>query len=149
MTKKRYFFPALFLFLNFLNSCKSSSREGVDTKSFETERKTSFNEDWQFRLGDSLANFSEANWRTLNVPHDWSIEGKFSPQHPAGVGGGALPGGLGWYKKTFRLAPEDSTKITSIRFDGVYSNSEVWINGNYLGKDRTDIQVFNMIFRPT
>ncbi|WP_037324869.1 beta-galactosidase GalB [Salinimicrobium terrae] len=129
MIKKSYFFPALFLFLNFLYSCDSSSPE-----EFQTERKTSFNEDWQFRLGDSLENdVSEEEWRTLNLPHDWSIEGEFSPEHPAGVGGGALPGGLGWYKKNFTIAESDSTKLTTVTFDGVYQNSKVWINGNYLG----------------
>ena len=128
MTKKRYFFPALVvLFLNFIYSCDNSEAS-------QPERKISFNEDWKFFLGDSskMAS-SEAQWRTLDVPHDWSIEGEFSPNHPAGVGGGALPGGVGWYKKNFSLPAQDSTQLTSILFDGVYQNSEVWINGNYLG----------------
>ena len=63
-----------------------------------------------------------------------AIEGKFSPDNPAGVGGGALPGGIGWYRKTFTVPESDSSKLTFIRFDGVYRNSEVWINGHYLGK---------------
>ncbi|MCY2687533.1 beta-galactosidase GalB [Salinimicrobium sp. TH3] len=129
MTKKRYFFPALVvLFLNFIYSCDNHSEAS------KPERKISFNEDWQFFLGDSLKmSSSEANWRTLNLPHDWSIEGEFSPEHPAGVGGGALPGGLGWYKKNFTLEESDSTNLTAVTFDGIYQNSEVWINGNYLG----------------
>ena len=101
-------------------------------------RKVSFNSDWSFHLNDSIIdNDTIANstkWRTLDVPHDWSIEGKFDEKSQAGYGGGALNGGLGWYKKTFKVAAEDSTKITSITFDGVYKNSEVWINGHYLGK---------------
>ncbi|MEN2415663.1 glycoside hydrolase family 2 TIM barrel-domain containing protein [Flavobacterium mesophilum] len=103
-----------------------------------SSRKVSFNSDWSFHLNDSIVDKdtigSTTKWRTLNVPHDWSIEGKFDEKSPAGYGGGSLNGGLGWYKKTFKVAAEDSTKITSITFDGVYRNSEVWVNGHYLGK---------------
>lgn len=101
-------------------------------------RKVSFNSDWSFHLNDSIVDNdtigTSTKWRTLNVPHDWSIEGKFDEKSPAGYGGGALNGGLGWYKKTFKVAAEDSTKVTSITFDGVYKNSQVWVNGHYLGK---------------
>jgi len=101
-------------------------------------RKASFNANWSFHLNDSIADKdtigTSTKWRTLNVPHDWGVEGKFDEKSPAGYGGGSLTGGLGWYKKTFKVAAEDSTKITSITFDGVYKNSEVWINGHYLGK---------------
>ncbi|KAF2512004.1 DUF4982 domain-containing protein [Flavobacterium zhairuonense] len=103
-----------------------------------SNRKVSFNSDWSFHLNDSIVDKdtigATTKWRTLNVPHDWSIEGKFDEKSPAGYGGGSLTGGLGWYKKTFKVVAEDSTKITSITFDGVYKNSEVWINGHYLGK---------------
>jgi len=103
-----------------------------------SSRKVSFNSDWSFHLNDSIVDKdtigSTTKWRTLNVPHDWSIEGKFDEKSPAGYGGGSLNGGLGWYKKTFKVAAEDSTKLTSITFDGVYRNSEVWVNGHYLGK---------------
>ncbi|MWB93589.1 DUF4982 domain-containing protein [Flavobacterium sp. GA093] len=101
-------------------------------------RKVSFNSDWSFHLNDSIIDKdtigTSTKWSTLNVPHDWSIEGKFDEKSPAGYGGGSLNGGLGWYKKTFKVAAEDSTKVTSITFDGVYKNSEVWVNGHFLGK---------------
>jgi len=97
-----------------------------------------FNSDWKFALGDfpdaSQPVFDDGSWRTLDLPHDWSIEGNFSPDHPAGTGGGALPGGIGWYRKTFDVPVADSTKKIFIHFDGVYRNAEVWINGQYLGK---------------
>lgn len=103
-----------------------------------SSRKMSFNSDWNFHLNDSIKDKdtinTTTNWRTLNLPHDWSIEGKFDEKSPAGYGGGALNGGLGWYKKTFKVALENKDKITSILFDGVYRNSQVWINGHYLGK---------------
>jgi beta-galactosidase len=96
----------------------------------------SFNKDWQFTLGDTTGNRPELDkdWRNLNLPHDWSIEGEFNEKHPATPGGGALPGGIGWYRKTFILPEVDKNKLVFIDFDGVYRNSEVWINGNYLGK---------------
>ncbi len=68
-----------------------------------------------------------------NLPHDWSIEGEFNKDNPAGVGGGALPGGIGWYRKTFTLPDADSAKLIFIDFDGIYRSSEVWINNHYLG----------------
>jgi len=98
----------------------------------------SFNEGWKFDLADaaeaSQPGFDDSGWRTLDLPHDWSIEGEFSEKHPASPGGGALPGGVGWYRKTFRVSPSEKERMTYITFDGVYRNSEVWINGNYLGK---------------
>jgi beta-galactosidase len=102
-------------------------------------RKTeSFNKNWNFFLGDITngqdINFKDSDWRDLNVPHDWSIEGSFSKDHPATPGGGALPGGIGWYRKSFHMPETDKDKLVFIEFDGIYKDSEVWINGNYLGK---------------
>ena len=93
---------------------------------------------WRFHLGDvpgaQEGTFDDSGWRTLNLPHDWSIEGEFSDTNPAGAGGGALPGGVGWYRKTFSVAERDTGRLVFVEFDGVYRNSEVWINGHYLGK---------------
>ncbi len=104
----------------------------------KTARETiKFTKEWKFILGDSdefkNPGFDDSGWRVLNVPHDWSIEGEFSKENPASPGGGALPGGIGWYRKTFQLAETDKDKLIFIDFDGVYQNSEVWINGQYLG----------------
>jgi len=103
------------------------------------QRETvSFDRGWRFHLGDvsgaQEVKFADSRWRTLDLPHDWSIEGVFSEQNPAGVAGGALPGGIGWYRKTFSVSATDSGKIVFVEFDGVYRNSEVWINGGSLGK---------------
>ena len=99
---------------------------------------TNFDHDWRFHLGDvpgaQAVAFADSSWRRLDLPHDWSIEGQFSEQNPAGVGGGALPGGVGWYRKIFSVSPGDSGYVAYVEFDGVYRNSEVWINGEYLGK---------------
>ena len=97
-----------------------------------------FNADWRFHLGDvsngQAPELDDSKWRALNLPHDWSIEGEFDEKNPAGIGGGALPGGVGWYRKTFNVPEGDKGKLVFIDFDGVYRNSEVWINGHYLGK---------------
>jgi beta-galactosidase len=97
-----------------------------------------FGELWRFHLGDisdgQRPDLDDSKWRSLNVPHDWSIEGQFSEKSPAGTGGGALPGGIGWYRKAFLLPVSAKGKSVFIEFDGVYRNSEVWINGQYLGK---------------
>jgi beta-galactosidase len=95
--------------------------------------RINFNKDWRFRLGEAESPNASQLWRTIDLPHDWSIEGTFTESNPAGVGGGALPGGIGWYKKIFTLPAADKGKIIWIEFDGVYRNSEVSINGQVLG----------------
>ncbi len=109
--------------------CFANSRPG---------KKVSFNQNWRFHLGEvgngQDASLNDSQWRQLNLPHDWSIEGEFSEKHPAGTGGGALPGGVGWYRKSFTVPAAAKGKSVFVEFDGVYRNSEVWINGHYLGK---------------
>ncbi|MDF1560086.1 MAG: beta-galactosidase GalB [Bacteroidales bacterium] len=104
----------------------------------DVRERLSFNEGWKFTLAGSddarQAGFDDSSWQAVDLPHDWSIEGEFSESHPASPGGGALPGGIGWYRRTFTVDPEKKEKIICIEFDGVYRNSEVWINGNFLGK---------------
>lgn len=98
----------------------------------------SFDQGWRFHLGDVSEGqgpgLDDSQWRMLNLPHDWSIEGEFSEKNPATPSGGALPGGIGWYRKSFTVPPTAKGKLVFVDFDGVYRNSEVWINGNYLGK---------------
>jgi beta-galactosidase len=97
-----------------------------------------FNAAWKFHPGDVPNGYetgcNDSLWRILDLPHDWSIEGEFSKDNPATAGGGALPGGFGWYRKSFSVPASDSNKVVFIEFDGVYRNSEAWINGRYLGK---------------
>lgn len=97
-----------------------------------------FNKDWKFFLGDTAAakspGFNDAKWRSLHLPHDWSIEGEFSEKHNTTFNQGALPAGIGWYRKTFTLPQATVNRKVYINFDGVYRNSEVWINGHFIGK---------------
>ena len=96
----------------------------------------SFNDGWKFHKGDMPDGFNptlnDADWKPLDLPHDWSIEGPFEEQWASATG--YLPGGIGWYRKAFELAPSMRSKKIFLYFDGVYKNSEVWINGHYLGK---------------
>lgn len=95
--------------------------------------KELFNLNWKFKKGDSTEVFSTGSaWRDVQLPHDWSIEGPFNSKWASGTG--FLPGGIGWYKKTFDIINYNPDKEYAIYFDGVYKNSEVWINGHYLGK---------------
>ncbi len=100
-------------------------------------RRQSFDKGWLFSLtaDDRAADpaFDDSAWRPLDLPHDWAIEGEFSEHHPAGTGGGALPGGIGWYRKHFNPGRDLQGKHLFVDFDGVYMNSSVYINGHLLG----------------
>jgi len=100
-------------------------------------RKQLFDDSWKFFLGDipeaRSKDFSDAGWRNLNLPHDWSIEGNISPKNPTGGAGGYFPAGIGWYRKAFQVPGEWKGKHISIYFEGVYMSSEVFINGKSLG----------------
>ena len=104
----------------------------------QNKSRISFDKGWKFKL-DSITSYNEpgfndAEWRVLNLPHDWSIEGKFSKDNPATPGGGALPGGVGWYRKSFTVSVSNKNNLVFIDFDGVYMNSAIWVNGHLLGK---------------
>jgi beta-galactosidase len=129
--KSRFFYYALLILMSgILINCM--------TQPLKYRKTEQFGQGWHFFLGDvpngQEPGLDDSQWRMLNLPHDWSIEGKFSPEHPAGPGGGALPGGIGWYRKTFSIPAADKERLVFIEFDGIYRNSEVWINGNFLGK---------------
>lgn len=93
--------------------------------------------EWRFHLGDvdgaSQPGYDDSGWRRLDLPHDWAVEGDFSQANPSGVTGGALPGGVGWYRKTFIIDAADEGKRVSVLFDGSYMNTEVFVNGRPLG----------------
>ncbi len=101
------------------------------------ERKQLFDYDWKFFLGDiseaKTNDFNDESWRKLDLPHDWSIEGQIHPKNATGGGGGYFPSGIGWYRKTFQVPNSWKAKKTAIYFEGVYMNSEVFINGKSLG----------------
>ena len=104
----------------------------------QARERQCFDQNWRFLLGDStqMANldYNDSWWRQLDVPHDWAIEGDFYVGNPSGAGGGALPGGIGWYRKEFRIEKlELREKRFFIEFDGVYMNASVYVNGQLVG----------------
>lgn len=95
-----------------------------------------FNFDWSFMLGDKSLyadpEYNDKDWRQLHLPHDWSIEGEFNRANPTTPAGGALPAGIGWYRKTF-TSPNLEGKVVHIEFDGIFRNSTLYVNGEEVG----------------
>lgn len=98
--------------------------------------KESIDFDWKFILdaddaSNAAVDASTAGWEDVQLPHDWSISQQFDPRLSGSCG--HLPGGVGWYRKTFTLDADDKGKHISILFDGIYNRSDVYINGKHLG----------------
>ncbi|MCU0408686.1 MAG: DUF4982 domain-containing protein [Bacteroidales bacterium] len=102
-----------------------------------------FDQGWKFHRGGAqgaeAADFDDASWRNVDLPHDWSIEdlpglaSPFSADAVSQVSGGFTSGGTGWYRKTFETGAESEGKRVILQFDGVYMNCEVWVNGSSFG----------------
>ncbi|WP_257666410.1 sugar-binding domain-containing protein [Parapedobacter tibetensis] len=94
------------------------------------------NNDWKFHQGDidsgAVVQLDDSRWRTVNLPHDWSVENPLSPSLASATG--YLPGGLGWYRKQIHIPAERRGQRLYIYFEGVYNNSEVFVNGHSIGK---------------
>ncbi|HAH22220.1 MAG TPA: beta-galactosidase [Prolixibacteraceae bacterium] len=129
-SKSRYSKQIVLVFMLLISAFSGYAQNDMD-------RKQLFDFNWKFFLGDTTAaklkDFNDMSWRTLDLPHDWSIEGKINPKNLTGNAGGFFPAGIGWYRKTFKVPGEWKNKIISIYFEGVYMNSEVFINGKSLG----------------
>jgi beta-galactosidase len=115
----------------------------------EGRQTLSLDQGWRFHLGEVASgerpDLSDAAWLALDVPHDFSITGPpgidpatmfgpFDKKSPGTTGSGALNAGIGWYRKSLDIPPSAKGKRVSILFDGVYMDSEVWLNGVSLGK---------------
>ena len=107
-------------------------------------RKILFNKDWKFHLGIAAnteqPEYNDSRWRVLDLPHDWSVEplpfqkegitvGPFSRMSEGDIDTGQTVGGEGWYRKKFTLSGDDAGKRIVLYFEGVYNQSELWING--------------------
>ena len=101
------------------------------------QRKQLFDYDWKFFLGNSpnasKVEFDDRSWQALDLPHDWSIQGTVDTNNPTGNDGGYFPAGIGWYRKTFTVSELWKGKLVSVYFEGVYMNSEIFVNGKSLG----------------
>jgi beta-galactosidase len=132
----------------------------ADLAAILKNRRLPFTDDWRFHRGDingaEAASFDDSEWRTLDVPHDWSIEdlppasdaaqdaiwsdgtnslrvGPFDAYRSEGqISTGWTVGGIGWYRKSFQM-PDPKPEKAELRFEGVYMNCDVWLNGAHLG----------------
>ncbi len=151
MEKKKLFFNVLeksALFGLLMSTVICLSAFSSKPKTNIAARTVSFDDGWRF-LRDSLPGaenpvFNDSNWRTVDLPHDWSIEdlpgqngkdiiGPFDKTAIDKMSSGYLVGGVAWYRKSFTIREEDKGKLAYLLFDGIYMNSDVWINGNHLG----------------
>ena len=111
-------------------------------------KQTSFNGGWQFALGDmesgESVSLDDGNWRTLQVPHDWSIEHPVEESHATGGGGGYVKAGIGWYRKHFFFTEEMKDRKVSLLFDGVFMDSTVYLNGKQVGGCRYGYSSFTV-----
>ena len=124
------------------------STADAQNKEKVTTRAIAFDSDWSF-IKDSVRNaeqadFNDSKWRKVDLPHDWSIDdlpgqtegvvvGPFNKRSAGITQTGFTIGGTGWYRKKFKLGKDAQNKSVTIYFDGVYMNSDVWLNGHHLG----------------
>lgn len=124
MTKNLLFIITVSLFCF---SCSSSENAKQD-----------FNQGWLFALGEMDSNYNNTEyscgeeWSSVSIPHDWSIESGYTQIDAAGSNG-FLPGGVGWYRKEFEISENWKENDVFIRFEAIYNNSTVWLNGVELG----------------
>lgn len=124
------------LFIIAFTSLSLSGQKGL-------KRDNLFDSGWKFHRGGALGaespKFDDSKWRSLDLPHDWSIEdlpgtnSPFNADAISQVNGGFTTGGTGWYRKTFRITDDLNEKQLIILFEGIYMNSNVWLNGEFLG----------------
>jgi len=88
----------------------------------------------------SSSSIFPADWKAIDLPHDWCVEGTFVHDNDLGsqpAGNGYLPTGIGFYRKEFEIPESDKGKKISIEFDGIFRNSTVWVNGHLLGNHQS------------
>lgn len=104
------------------------------TPAAEYRRTRRLETGWRFHRGDvedgAAPGLDDADWVSVEVPHDWSIEGPFDPDNPGGAQQGYAPGGVGWYRRDL---PADVEGNATLRFDGVYRNFDVYVDGEHVG----------------
>ena len=148
------------LFLAGLSGCNPSQTSHPEdpgaiafpfTPPESSDRFRLFDSDWKFYKGElkgaEVPGFDDSRWRKIDLPHDWSIEdlpdqkegevvGPFDKKSIGLFYTSYTIGGTGWYRKSFIVDKSDQGKEFSIYFDGVYMESDVWINGHYLGSHK-------------
>jgi beta-galactosidase len=107
---------------------------------------------WKFMLGEpagaEAVSFADTSWRTVDLPHDWSIESPPDKKNPSGSGGGFFPAGTGWYRKTFNAPADWKGKRVSVQFDGIYRDATIFLNGHKLGTQQYGYTSFQLDLTP-
>jgi beta-galactosidase len=137
----------------------SASAEGP----LRAGRDQPFNNDWRFLRGagedHERPSFDDGTWRRVDLPHDWSIEdvpggqapdqlGPFTKTSVGAAATGYTEGGEGWYRKTFGLAGVPADSRVEVLFDGIHLDSEVWLNGERLGRNLNGYNPFAFDLTP-
>jgi len=121
------------LFMAIVSVCMASTIQAAEAQ----RQRVLMDPGWRFHLGDiqdgEAMTLDDSGWRTVDLPHDWSIEGGFDPNNPMSAAGGYLPAGIGWYRRTFTSPPAWGGKRVLIEFEGVYMNADFWLNCEHLG----------------
>ena len=130
-------FSARVFFLIWMAALPAAASHLAAKPAAQPRTELSADADWKFFLGDpagaDLPTFDDHSWRTLTVPHDWSIEGTPAEKNPTGSGGGFFPAGVGWYRKSFTAPASWKGKRVSLEFDGVSMDATVYLNGHKVG----------------
>lgn len=136
---------------------------GISAFGGEGRQVLALDQDWRFHLGDvpgaEKPGLADGGWRLLDVPHDYSIEGPvgadpasmdgpFDEKCPGGKSAGYLNGGLAWYRKSFTLPQDAAGKRVAVEFDGVFMDSEIWINGVSVGRQPYGYSSFQFDLTP-
>ena len=120
--------------------------EDISVSQIAAERTNLFNSGWKFFLGNSTSaqnpDFNDADWQSIDLPHDFSISQNFTTSGEAESG--FLPGGTGWYRKSFTLPANLSGKSLVLNFDGVYNNAYVYVNGKQVGEHHYGYTPFSL-----
>lgn len=128
MKKQFIILPSSIMILSLLFSCGMHH---------DYQRKTLFNDNWKFYPGDipgaSSVEFNDTAWRELELPHDWAIERPVAESNPGGTANGYFEGGIGWYRKHFTLDEAKEGKTFYLIFNGIFMDSEIWLNGEEVG----------------
>jgi beta-galactosidase len=118
--------------------CITSLVVGLASPAAAQRQRFSMDPGWRFMAGDPAGaerpGFDDSQWRRVDLPHDWSIEGTPREDAPGGGRVGFFPSGIGWYRKAFRLPAGWRGRIAQLELDGVYMNSDAWVNGTHVGK---------------
>ena len=157
------------LVVPFICTSRAADQPAAGTAVSPTE-ELSLNLGWQFHLGDipfpvitghgaSYANakagkawgaaapeFDDREWRTLDLPHDWAVEGPFDQK--ANLSQGYRPRGIGWYRRTLRLEPSDRGKALELKFDGISTHCTVWVNGTLVHRNWCGYTSFSVDLTP-